>query len=373
MLPAQLLAFSIMAQYRCVSQQCYERDEVTTRRSTLEHEALRNELSREELDASALAEAARRRTLDGIVRARQRAYVARGYSEMSSTDIAHTIAQSPGDMAVLALKMSIVHGQPLENTSALVAVSEALRASRLPVCTASETCADSPLREGICDLSTCACPAPAVGSTPFMSAVELALIERHLQRDHTLLEWGSGASTLHLAPLVRAMFSVEHDQVWCISVACALRSHHLHNVDYRCIPSDDPHFREGEPGLDHRTYARFQQYVDAASMLAERTAGRRFDAVLIDGRSRLPCALRVLPHLHVGSIVFVHDFWSTYRATVLHASPMLHFYELVDAVHHGQSLAVLRPKAAFAGSSWENIVVRSGGLADRLLHDPHAS
>ena len=47
-----------------------------------------------------------------------------------------------------------------------------------------------------------------------MSLQEISIVETHLDPNDTMLEWGSGYSTLWFSQFVREYYSIEHDEGW---------------------------------------------------------------------------------------------------------------------------------------------------------------
>ena len=64
----------------------------------------------------------------------------------------------------------------------------------------------------------------------------------------------------------------------------------------------------------------------------------KFDAALIDGRFRTSAALKLVPHLHKRSVLFIHDFWNR-AAQYLEETSM--FY---DVIGRARSVVVLKLK-----------------------------
>ena len=81
-----------------------------------------------------------------------------------------------------------------------------------------------------------------------------------------------------------------------------------------------------------------------------------FDAALVDGRFRVTAALKLLPHLHDRSVLFMHDFWNR-RHAADHVVDK--FYAVIG---RARSVVVLKRKPA--GSlprDWQS-------ERERLLH-----
>ena len=49
---------------------------------------------------------------------------------------------------------------------------------------------------------------------PWMSKEEIKLIEKYLNKNQVVLEWGSGGSTAHFSKFVKEWYSIEHDKDW---------------------------------------------------------------------------------------------------------------------------------------------------------------
>jgi protein O-GlcNAc transferase len=172
---------------------------------------------------------------------------------------------------------------------------------------------------------------------PFMQPEEIRCIERHLRRPFTMLEFGCGGSTLHFSRRVAAYHAVEHDREWFEKIRPRVASTvQLHLVVPDRTPTACPVPAGSWDELAHsQRAAEFAAYLRAP----EEKIGVPLDAVLIDGRARPECARAVLPWLHAGSLVFIHDF---FRRPHYHV--VLERYEVIDGIDgEGQTLAVLRP------------------------------
>lgn len=130
--------------------------------------------------------------------------------------------------------------------------------------------------------------------SPWMSNQERSLIEDNLNKDHIMLEWGSGGSTISFAPLVKKIYSIEHDPAWFRKVD----SLKANNVDYFLVESNRGRSADDTPKED------FIDYINKVDDLNV----DRFDVVFIDGRARKYCAEKVLKYIDENSLVFIHDF-----------------------------------------------------------------
>lgn len=168
------------------------------------------------------------------------------------------------------------------------------------------------------------------------------MIRGHLRSGDLMLEWGCGGSTLEFSPYVARYCSIEHDARWHGKVRSAIDARGPSNISLVLVPPDLP--LAGIPNYARtpaERYAQFRSYIEAIGRFGD----VKFDRVLIDGRSRPECAKAALPWLAPGAVVFIHDFFNPkYDVGPYHAS-VLRDYELIDAVHEGQTLAVFGPRA----------------------------
>jgi precorrin-6B methylase 2 len=128
-----------------------------------------------------------------------------------------------------------------------------------------------------------------------------------------VLEWGSGASTVWLAQRAGSVVSIEHDPHWAARTARALAARDADNVELRVVeptrlvpPGGIPSAKPGFAGLD------FEAYADAVDGVPG-----ELDLVVIDGRAREACLVRVLDRLaDDGLIVFDNVDRARYRDAV---------------------------------------------------------
>ena len=166
----------------------------------------------------------------------------------------------------------------------------------------------------------------------WMPKIESKALIRRMQGVQTYLEWGSGGSTLNVAPLAtRRAVSIEHDRRWCAKMQSKLKGH---SIEYYCIPPNKKYKHDG-------SYSSLKSYVDRIDTLGEDV----WDFVLIDGRARVACAVKALAYISPDSVVTIHDYART-RGIY---SAILFFYEIDEKVHVRKhpGIAFLRRKPQF--------------------------
>jgi protein O-GlcNAc transferase len=171
---------------------------------------------------------------------------------------------------------------------------------------------------------------------PWMHDSEILLILKHLYYTDTMLEWGSGGSTLYFPHFVQNYHSIEHDREWHNAITKQLESYQ-YKVDYHYVDRDLPHTRPA-------TYEQYKSYIEHIHKIGVKT----FDKVLVDGRARGWCAEIALQYLHKDSIVFIHDFWNR---TPYHV--VFKWYDELDSIKTPglQTIVALKPKPEFVGEN----------------------
>ncbi len=150
----------------------------------------------------------------------------------------------------------------------------------------------------------------------WMPRSEAEALIRRMHGVRTYLEWGSGGSTLNVAPLAtRRAVSIEHNGKWCDMVQKKLGDR---PIEYNCIPCQN---RNGHDGR----YEDFKRYVDRIDTLGE----KEWDFVFIDGRARVLCAVKALAYIAPHSVVTIHDFHRTSNVY----SAILFFYDVTEKSH----------------------------------------
>jgi len=100
-------------------------------------------------------------------------------------------------------------------------------------------------------------------------------LAENISADWSVLEYGSGSSTIWFSPRVASVLSVEHNPLWKLQVA------------YRCGPNVKIAVRE-------RPYAWFP-------------LKGRFDFVLVDGRDRVRCVTKARDRVKPGGVLMLDN------------------------------------------------------------------
>ena len=164
---------------------------------------------------------------------------------------------------------------------------------------------------------------------------EKTVIEKYLNSEATMIEWGSGGSTVEFSQKVKKYYSIEHNAGWYEKVKASIPPNVI--LFYKAqnlIPPEEPYYNQS-------TYEYYRDYLDVIYEI-----GEMFDVALIDGRARRLCALKIIPYLKPNAIVIIHD-WCL-RASY-HC--VLDYYDLVDKVDNTpQTIATFKLKP-----NWKDI------------------
>lgn len=161
---------------------------------------------------------------------------------------------------------------------------------------------------------------------PLMNEHEYKFIEKYLNGDDVLLEWGSGNSTLYFSGIVKKVITIEHDIDWINTIKSVIDGYNIDNIEMHYIPAHSP-------TPDPCRYEQFKDYIEYV-----KKNQFKFTKVLIDGRARKYCAKSIWDYIDEDTIVFIHDFnRPDYQKT-------LKYYDLIEVNYEGQGIAALKRK-----------------------------
>lgn len=152
---------------------------------------------------------------------------------------------------------------------------------------------------------------------PWMTDVEIEMLDKYLTPDTVMLEYGSGGSTIYYANKVKKLISVEHEQGWFNTIEVRKRRAGLTNIENICVPvipptvNDQRGIFEWDELFNCQYYNAYKEYVNYPL-----DKGYIFDVVFIDGRCRPQCAKAILDTITRDSVVFIHDYNRRYYGVV---------------------------------------------------------
>lgn len=125
---------------------------------------------------------------------------------------------------------------------------------------------------------------PTFNELPWLTDQALDFLEEYLQKknDLTMLEFGTGSSTLWFSSRVQRLVSIEHDIRWYPHVQEELARQGRTNIDYRLVRSS--YYNECDTFADNY-----------------------FDLILVDGKDRVECVERCMRILKPGGILILDN------------------------------------------------------------------
>ncbi|CDF35217.1 unnamed protein product [Chondrus crispus] len=196
-----------------------------------------------------------------------------------------------------------------------------------------------------------------------MRRPEVDLLLSYLRPEDTYLEYGASGTTLSFPMLVSQSYVIEHDAQVCKGISSEMKQHPELAKRLRAFCAPVPHGKAGwglKSEFEEGSYTAFHNYVDFPRMNLSEVA---FDKVLINGRARVACALRILPQLREHSRVFFHDYFLRPE----HYSSVLTYYdEVARILAHGpvsgytdepMGLLVLKPKLEYIDNEIAHVTV----------------
>ncbi|CAF4273159.1 unnamed protein product, partial [Adineta steineri] len=173
-------------------------------------------------------------------------------------------------------------------------------------------------------------------SLVFMSAEERNIIRLYLNKSHTMLEYGSGYSTLYFSQFVNAYYSIEHNEQWYKTIKNLIDHSPIVSsiIKKYILISINPGYKGWKGGFSEGNKIQFHDYIQAVHSLNV----RKFDRVLIDGRARVDCAFEIYPYLDRNSIIFVHDY--TKRSHYFNISKK--YYKIILQTYEDRTLVVFK-------------------------------
>jgi hypothetical protein len=185
------------------------------------------------------------------------------------------------------------------------------------------------------------------GLQPAMTDGEIAVVRECFSKAGSLVEFGSGGSTLLAArsPSLRRIWSVESDPAWIAKlraetdVVTAERAGRLRLLEAEIGAVAEYGFPRDEESRE--AWPRYYESVwdDAGASDA--------DLVLIDGRFRVSCALAAIARCRPHAVLLFHDFWNR---TPYH--PVLAFTDWLGSC---DSLAILRRKPSMDQAKFDAV------------------
>ncbi|MCU0357478.1 MAG: hypothetical protein MUE95_07845 [Cyclobacteriaceae bacterium] len=156
---------------------------------------------------------------------------------------------------------------------------------------------------------------------PWMTPAAVEILHALLKPEHRGFEFGSGRSTLFIAPRVAELVSLEHDAKWHQHIQQELNRLGVTRVQYHLqLPYPDEKKTVSYPANNYINYTMprvpatcFTEYFS----FIERFEDTSFDFIIVDGRARVECVQHAIPKLKRGGMLIL-DNAERLRYTAIH-------------------------------------------------------
>ncbi len=145
---------------------------------------------------------------------------------------------------------------------------------------------------------------------PWLSPTATMFLKKHLTKEMVGVEFGSGISTLFLAPKVKHLISIEHNKEWYEIVNEKLKVLSV-SVDYRFISEQEPSqefkkldfYDEFDIPLELKYKTEYYNYFRAIDDCEDAS----IDFIIVDGRARPECVFSSYKKLKKGGLMILDN------------------------------------------------------------------
>jgi len=134
---------------------------------------------------------------------------------------------------------------------------------------------------------------------PWLVFSAIAFLEKWVQKNMQVFEYGSGGSTLYFASKAAQVASIEHDANWFGHAQKVIQQAGYNNINYQLIEPAPSPAKEGCDCTDPVNYVScFREYkgyeFSTYATSIEKYPNEMFDLVVVDGRVRHSCIAHAL-------------------------------------------------------------------------------
>lgn len=156
-----------------------------------------------------------------------------------------------------------------------------------------------------------------IDQVPWISFAAISFLEKILNKDMMVFEYGTGGSTMFFANRVKRVVSVEHDPAWYRRVLTEIEKSHVNNceiklfepiLDSACtdkILADPDSYVSGDKNYEGMCFKKYASSIDIYP-------DDYFDVILIDGRSRPACYKHAKNKIKSGGFIILDNSETDY-------------------------------------------------------------
>jgi hypothetical protein len=148
---------------------------------------------------------------------------------------------------------------------------------------------------------------PLDSGMPWLNFDTKEWLDKNLNKEMVVFEYGCGGSTLYFAPRVKKIISVEHDQAWYAVVKEKLVTRGFTNHELYCYPPENASINTNILHLssDKQYFINksFQKYIEKINSYPD----NYFDLIIVDGRARNGCINNLIPKIKNNGYVLLDN------------------------------------------------------------------
>lgn len=173
---------------------------------------------------------------------------------------------------------------------------------------------------------------------PHFVEADKLMFYSYLDNAENYFEYGSGGSTYQalIRDNIKSIYSVESDIDWYNKVNNTNLNHELKNFNYIYNDMNTKPNNWGYPGKNATTEQKVN-YSNQFNMSLDDDSKKNIDLILIDGRFRVACCLKLYNNISMDCLIAFDDFLNRKYYHVV-----LNFFEIIDKT--GNKMVILKKK-----------------------------
>jgi hypothetical protein len=141
--------------------------------------------------------------------------------------------------------------------------------------------------------------------SPWIVFEVIDFLDKWLNEEKMVFEWGSGGSTLYFSSKVKKIFSIEHNSEWFNRINLIIQNKKIKNVDYRLLEpvignNVDKIYLSSDDNYKEKNFLNYCKAIN-------KFPNNYFDLIVIDGRARDGCIKESLLKIKEEGIIILDN------------------------------------------------------------------
>lgn len=171
---------------------------------------------------------------------------------------------------------------------------------------------------------------------PWLTFPVIDFLNTWLTKEHRVLEYGGGSSSIYFARRAGEVITVEHHTGWFENISKVIQAKGITNWKGLLFPPEEgqpygtdiaepSHFVSGDADSKGKNYKAYASAID-------RYPDHHFDVVLVDGRVRPSCMQHAMPKIRKGGLLILDNSDRPYYHTALRNQLQTEFETVIDCI-----------------------------------------